>query len=110
MPGLLAGMTIHATGVASVVGSMASARSLDFHSGKTHLVSGAEAGADVCLIRRGRGAVSPVAEPLAGWILRRTAENPSREGEFGGDGGLASALGGYGSERPKDESFGLPPR
>ena len=49
----------------SVVGSMASARSLDVHSDKTHRVSGAKAGEDVYLIRGWRGAVGAVAEPLA---------------------------------------------
>ena len=75
LPGLLAGMATHATGMAhprqtalatmthgrseSVVGSMASARSLDVHSDKTHRMS---------------GAVGDVAEPLS--EARRTAENP----------------------------------
>ena len=59
LPGLLAGVATHATGTAhprqttlatmaqsrteSVVGSMASARPLDFHSDKTHRMSGAKA-------------------------------------------------------------------
>ena len=79
---LLAGMATHATGMAhprqttlatmtrsrseSVVGSMASARSLDVHGDKTHRMSGAKAGADVYPVRGRRGAVGAVAEPLAG--------------------------------------------
>ena len=81
LPGLLAGMATHATGTAhprqttlatmtrnrseSVVGSMARARSLDVHSDKTHRMSGAKAGADVCPLGQRRGAVGAVAEPLA---------------------------------------------
>ena len=115
LPGLLPGGTTHATGMAhprqtalattarsssdSVVGSMASARSFDFHSDRTHLISGAKAGADVCLIRGRRGAVGAVAEPLAE-PLSGGGES-AHEGELGGDCGLASALGGDGSERPK---------
>ena len=49
----------------SVVGSMASASSMDVHSDKTHRMSGAKAGADVCPLGRRRGAVGAVAEPLA---------------------------------------------
>ena len=89
LPGLLAGMTTHSTGMAhprdhshddgvqpsgSVVESMASAMSLDFHSDKTHRVSGAKAGADVYLVGRGRGAVDSVASHSRRRC--RTAENP----------------------------------
>ena len=44
---------------------MASARSLDVHSDKTHRVSGAKAGADVYLVLGRRGAVGAFAEPFA---------------------------------------------
>ena len=82
LPGLLAGMTTHATGMAhprqtalatmtqsrseSVAGYMASARSPDVHSDKTRRMSGAKAGADVYQVGRRRGADGAVAEPLAG--------------------------------------------
>ena len=121
LPFLLAGMTTHATGMAhprqttlatmaqsrseSVVGSMASARSPDFHSERTHLISGAKAGADVYLILGRRGAVGPVAEPLAE-TLADDGES-AREVQGGDDGVPASAFGGYGSERPEGESLGL---
>ena len=49
----------------SIVGSTASARPLDLYSDKTHRISGAEAGADVYLIRERRGAVGAVAEPFS---------------------------------------------
>ena len=71
----------------------------DSHSDKTRLISGAKAGADVCLIRRRRGAVGSVAEPLAA-ALSGGGES-SHAGEIGGDCSSASALGGYRSERPK---------
>ena len=121
LPFLLAGMTTRAAGMAhprqttlatmaqslseSVVGSMASARSLDFHSDKTHLISGAKAGADVYLILGRRGAVGPVAEPLAETLPN--GGEPAYEGQGGDDGVPASAFGGYGSERPEGESLGL---
>ena len=69
MPGLLAGMATHATGTAhprqttlatmmhslseSVVGYMESARPPDVHSDKTHRMSGAKAGEDVCPLGQG---------------------------------------------------------
>ena len=114
-------MTTHATGMAhprqttlttmaqsrseSVVGSMASARSLDFHSDRTRLISGAKAGADVYLILGRRGAVGAVVEPLAE-TLPNGGES-AYEGQGGDDGVLASAFGGYGSERPQGKSLGL---
>ena len=81
----------------SVVGSMASARPLDVHSAKTRRMSGAKAGADVCPVRRRRGAVGPVADPLAETLP--DGGESAREGRGGDDGVLASAFGGYGSER-----------
>ena len=121
LPDLLAGMTTHATGMAhprqttlmtmtqiqseSVVGFMASVMSLDVHSDKTHRVSGAKAGADVYLIRRRRGAVDAVVEPLSE-SLPNGGES-AREGQGGDDGVPSSAFGGYTTERPQGESFGL---
>ena len=77
LPGLLAGMATHATGMAhprqtalatvaqslseSVVESMASARSPDIHSDKTRHMSGEKAGADVYPVRGRRGATRGVA-------------------------------------------------
>ena len=78
---------------------------MDVHSDKTHRISGAKAGADVYLIREGRGAVGAVVEPLAE-ALSDGGES-AREVQGGDDGVPASALGGYGSERPEGESFGL---
>ena len=84
---------------------MASARSLDIHSDKTHRMSGAKAGADVYPVRGRRGAVGAVAEPLAESLA--DGGESAREVQGGDDGVPASALGGYGSERPQGESFGL---
>ena len=67
-----------------------------------------EAGADVCLIRGRRGADGSVAEPLA--EARAGGGESTHEGELGGDGGLASALGGYGSERPGGRILWSAPR
>ena len=64
-----------------------------------------ETGADIYLIRRRRGAVGAVAEPLAE-PLPNGGES-AREVQGGDDGVLASAFGGYGSEGPEGESFGL---
>ena len=106
MPGLLAGMATRATGMAhprqttlatmtrslseSIVGSMASARSLDVHSDKTHRMSGAKAGAERS---------DPVAEPLSEALA--DGGESARERQSGDDCVPASALGGYGSERRK---------
>ena len=84
---------------------MASARSLDVHSDKTHRVSGAKAGADVYPVGRRRGAVGAVVEPLAESLP--DGGESAREGQSGDDCVLASAFGGYGSERPQGESIGL---
>ena len=89
----------------SVVGSAASARWLDFHSGKTHRVSGAKAGTDVYPVRGRRGAVGVVAEPPAESLPDGGESASERQG--GDDRVPASALGGYGSERPEGESLGL---
>ena len=89
----------------SIVGSMASARSPDFHSDRTHLISGAEAGADVYPIRGGRGADGAVAEPLAESLA--DGGESARERQGGDDGVPASAFGGYCAERPQGESLGL---
>ena len=61
-----------------------------------------EAGADVYLVGRGRGAVGAVVEPLAESLA--DGGKSAREGQGGDDGVLASALGDYCSERP---SLGL---
>ena len=74
----------------SVVGSMASARSLDVHSDKTRRMSGAKRARTS--IRFGDGA-----EPFSESLLDGGESTGERQG--GDDGVLASALGGYGSER-----------
>ena len=103
---IVGGMATHATGMAhprrttlatmrrsrseSVVGYMASEMALDVHGDKTHRMSGAKAGADVC--------------PVRGWRRATLGGAPdggesAREVQVGDDGVLASALGGYGAER-----------
>ena len=69
---------------------MASARALDVHSDKTHRMSGTKAGAERS---------DPVAEPLSEALA--DGGESARERQGGDDGVLASALGGYGSERRK---------
>ena len=64
-----------------------------------------ERGADVCPVGRWRGAVGAVAEPFAE-ALPDGGES-AREVQGGDDGVLASAFGGYGSERSEGEPFGL---
>ena len=78
---------------------------MDVHSDKTHRVSGAKAGAVVYLIRGRRGAVGAVVETLSE-ALANGGES-AREVQGGDDGVPSSAFGGYGSERPEGESFGL---